>query len=141
MQHQQHVIKWSQQPYIRDKWPELRLLHHIPNERQCSPALGMQLKLAGVRRGVPDLHLPVPRGEYAALWLEMKTGTGVSSAEQEWWIRELNASGSFAEICHGWESAVRVIEWYMGLGDAGSSAVLVDRQNPRIEVEITPMEG
>ena len=30
-QHQAYVIKWSQQPSIRRQWPELALLHYIPN--------------------------------------------------------------------------------------------------------------
>lgn len=115
MQCQQAVFKWSQQPAIRERWPELKLLHHIPNERQCTPALGRQLKLAGVRRGVPDLHLPVPRGPYAGLWMEMKTEAGKTTSEQEWWVEQLNAAGNYAEICYGWQSAVRVIEWYMSL--------------------------
>jgi hypothetical protein len=115
-QHQQSLFKWSQQPHIRQKWPCLKLLHHIPNERQCTPAMGRQLKLAGVRAGVPDLHLAVARGPYHSLWIEMKSETGKTSPEQEWWIAELNAAGNFAEVCHGWESAARVLEWYLGLG-------------------------
>ena len=30
-QHQAMVMKWSQQPEIRSRWPELALLYHIPN--------------------------------------------------------------------------------------------------------------
>lgn len=114
--HQQAVIKWSEQASIRQKWPELKLLHHIPNERQCSPAQGRLLKLLGVRRGVPDLDLPVARGKYHGLRIEMKNEDGSASPDQDWWIGELQEQNYFAECCHGWRSAVRVIEWYMGLG-------------------------
>lgn len=113
-QHQIAVIKWSQQPDIRTKWPELKYLHHVPNERQCSPAAGRLLKLEGVRRGVPDLHLPVARRGYHGLYIEMKTEGGKASPEQDWWIEGLNAVGNYAEVCHGWERAVLVLEWYMG---------------------------
>ena len=47
-QHQINVIKWTQQPGIRRKYPELKLLYHIPNERKCSQIQGRQLKLQGV---------------------------------------------------------------------------------------------
>lgn len=114
-QHQANVIKWSQQPHIRSRWPELALLFHIPNERYCDPAKGRQLKLAGVRSGVPDLCLPVPSGRYHGLYIEMKTDTGRASQDQKWWIEHLNAAGYFAEVCHGWESAVAVLEWYLSL--------------------------
>lgn len=30
-QHQAMVMKWSRQPEIRSRWPELALLYHIPN--------------------------------------------------------------------------------------------------------------
>ena len=61
----------------------------------------------GVKKGVPDLCLPVARGRYHGLYIELKTPTG---------RERLNAEGCFAEICHGWESAAKVLAWYLGLG-------------------------
>jgi hypothetical protein len=115
LQHQIAVIKWSKQPAIRSKWPALKLLFHIPNERKCSEVTGKLLRLSGVKRGVPDLFLPVARGEYHGLFIEMKTEKGKTTPDQDWWITELSEQGYFAEVCHGWESAKRVIEWYMEL--------------------------
>lgn len=116
LQHQQAVIKWSKQPAIRQKWPLLKLLYHIPNERKCSEVMGRLLRLAGVKRGVPDLHLPVSRGEYHGLYIELKTEKGRTSQYQNWWITELTAQGYLVEVCHGWQSAVNVLEQYMKLG-------------------------
>lgn len=105
---------------MRERWPELKLLYHIPNERKCDPRQGKKLRLMGVRRGVPDLCLPVPRGGYHGLWIEMKTETGRATDDQKWWGERLTAQGYAWEVCHGWESATRVLEWYMSLsaGDA-----------------------
>jgi hypothetical protein len=64
-QHQAAVIKWSL--CVRGKYPELKLLYHVPNERKCSAVEGANLKRAGVKRGVPDLCLPVARGKYHGL--------------------------------------------------------------------------
>ena len=114
-QHQQAVFKWAAQPSIRSKWPELSMLHHIKNETTEGPRQVAVDKAGGVKKGVPDLHLPVARGRYHSLYIEMKTETGRTSPEQGWWIEHLNAEGNFAEVCHGWQSAVRVIEWYMTL--------------------------
>ena len=115
-QHQMAVIKWSQQPSIRQQWPELALLFHIPNERHCTPQQGRMLKLMGVKRGVPDLFLPVPRGRYHGLWIEMKTETGTATNDQKWWGDRLTAQGYLCYLCHGWDTAVRVLEWYMEQG-------------------------
>lgn len=118
-QHQMAVMKWTQQESIRRKWPELKLLFHIPNERYCTPQQGKNLQRMGVKRGVPDLFLPVPRGRYKGLWLEMKTERGTTTDDQEWWGRQLQGQGYMWEVCHGWESAVRVLEWYLSLVTAG----------------------
>jgi len=112
-QHQATVIKWSLS--VRGKYPELKLLFHIANERKCSVIEGANLKRAGVKPGVPDLCLPVARGKYHGLYVEMKTETGVESTDQIWWREELTAQGYFSEVCHGYLPAIKVLEWYLGL--------------------------
>ena len=69
--HQEAVIKWSQQPSIRSKWPELALLHHVKNETQGGARQVAMDKAMGVKKGVPDLCLPVPRGTYHGLYIEL----------------------------------------------------------------------
>jgi len=133
LQHQQAVIKWSQQPTIRAKYPELKLLYHIPNERYCSPAQGKQLKLAGVKRGVPDMDLPVARRGYNGLRIELKTEKGQVSRDQKWWIEQLKQQGYCVAVCRGWKQAVEVIEWY--LGDDSQA------KNPRGLRQKAEMEG
>lgn len=118
-QHQMAVIKWSQQASVRQKWPELKLLYHIPNERKCTPQQGRMLKLMGVKRGVPDLCLPVPRRRYCGLYIEVKTETGRSSDAQDWWGEQLLAQGYMWEVCHGYQSAIGVLEWYLSLPAEG----------------------
>lgn len=112
-QHQTAVIKWANLSLKR--YPELALLHHIPNGGSRNKLEAINLKRQGVKAGVPDLHLPVSRGEYHGLYIEMKTPTGKTSDHQIWWIEQLTEQGHFVEVCHGWQSAVRVIEWYMNL--------------------------
>ena len=116
-QHQANVIKWSQQPSIRSKWPELKMLFHIPNGGTRDAIEGRHLKQQGVKRGIPDLLLPVPRGCYHGLFIEMKTENGRASQEQIWWGEQLLKQGYFWEVCHGWMSAVRVLEWYLSLSE------------------------
>lgn len=112
-QHQAAVIKWSQQPTIRSRWPELALLHHIPNGGTRDPVEAKHLKQQGVKRGVPDLCLPVPRGGFHGLYIEMKTEQGRASEEQRWWGDQLTNQGYCWSVCRGWEIAVRVIEAYL----------------------------
>lgn len=114
-QHQAAIMKWSRQPEIRSRWPELALLYHIPNGGTRDAIEGRHLKQQGVKRGVPDLCLPAAKGRYHGLYLEMKTETGRPTAEQKWWGEQLLKQGYMWEVCHGWRSAVRVLELYLSL--------------------------
>lgn len=114
-QHQANVIRWSQQPSVRSRWPQLALLFHVPNGGTRDAVEGRHLKEQGVKSGVPDLCLPAASGRYHGLFIELKTDTGRASQAQEWWIERLSAGGYFAQVCRGWESAVRVLEWYLSL--------------------------
>ena len=116
-QHQAAVIKWSQEPSIRSQWPELALLFHIKNETIADAKQIAIDKRQGVKKGVPDLCLPIPRGRFHSLYIELKTESGRLSEEQRWWGECLTAQGNFWECCHGWESAVSVLEWYLSLSE------------------------
>lgn len=113
--HQQAVFKWAAQPSIRSRWPELALLHHIKNETTGGARQVAIDKASGVKKGAPDLCLPVARGEYHGLYIEMKNEDGAIRPEQDWWGQRLAEQGYFWEVCHGWASAVRVLEWYLTL--------------------------
>lgn len=113
-QEQINLIKWGQQPSIREQFPELALLFHIPNEREDKVQTAI-LKRMGVKRGVPDLCLPVPSGKYHGLFLEMKKGGGRASGDQLWWLEHLKANGYATAVCYGWEQASEVLKWYLSL--------------------------
>lgn len=116
-QHQRNVIVWSQ--IHRAEYPELALLFHIPNGGTRDEIEAKHLQSQGVRRGVPDLCLPVARRGYHSLWLEMKTLCGRVSDAQGWWKDKLTEQGACAVIAYGWKAAVRTLEWYLGGGGDG----------------------
>jgi hypothetical protein len=120
-QEQEFVFKWAAQPKVRERFPELKLLHHIPNGGKRDAIEAKHLKAQGVKAGVPDLCLPVARGPYHGLYIEMKTEKGRTRAEQRWWADELSKQGYVAAICRGWRAAVTTIEWYLALKGAGKS--------------------
>lgn len=115
---QQAVIRWSQQASVRKMFPQLALLYHIPNERKCTPQQGARLKRMGVKSGVPDLHLPVARGVYHGLYLEMKTEKGRVSANQMWWLERLRENGCCCVVCRCWEDAAHTLVTYLTEGRA-----------------------
>lgn len=109
---QQALFQWAEN--LTYLYPELELLHHIPNEGKRSKAYGAKLRKEGLKEGVPDVHLPVARGQYHSLYIEMKRRSdSVTSQPQRRWIRNLKKYGNAAYVCHGWEEAARVIEEYL----------------------------
>lgn len=95
-------------------WPELRLMYAIPNGSKRSKKTGADLKAEGVKAGVPDYCLPVPRGSYAGLYLELKRlAGGRVSPEQRDWLAALSEQGYRTEVAKGWEQAFAVLKDYL----------------------------
>ncbi len=116
-QEQASLMSWAQMQSWR--WPELALLFHIPNGGGRSKAEAGRFKAEGVKAGVPDLFLPVPRGEHHGLFIELKRQAGGRvSDEQKVWIAQLQAQGYRVEVCKGWEAAAEVLKDYLGPGKA-----------------------
>lgn len=99
------------------RWPELALLYAIPNFAgrlgRLTAKQGARLKAEGRKVGVPDICLPVARGRFHGLYIELKTHDGHASAEQKEWCMALRDEGYRAEIVHGWESARDLIVRYL----------------------------
>lgn len=109
---QSMVITWSQIAF--NKYPALGLLHAVPNGGKRDIVTASILKAEGVRPGVPDLCLPVPRGGYHGLYIEMKKiKGGTMSDDQKWWIEQLSAQGYRVEVCRGNVAAIKVLEDYL----------------------------
>lgn len=108
---QAEVIRWARMRQAAV--PELELLYHVPNGGKRGKFEACRLKAQGVRAGVPDLHLPIARGGYIGLWIEMKTATGRLSEDQRKIIAMLCAEGHRVEVCRSAADAVEVLEDYM----------------------------
>lgn len=94
--------------------PELKLLHHVPNEGKRSN--GPVMKAAGLKTGVPDLCLPVARREYHGLYIEMKYGSGKTTKTQEEFMSMLQKQGYKTAVAHGAEQAREIIRHYLARG-------------------------
>lgn len=109
---QMRLFQWAH--YARGSHPELRLLYAVPNGGARHKAVAAKLKAEGVRAGVPDVCLPVARGGFHGLYIELKRQRGTRpSAEQREWLAALMDAGYRATWCPGWEAARDVIETYL----------------------------
>ena len=114
-QEQTTLFQWA--AMMQGRIPELALLHSVPNGGSRNPIEARHLKEQGVKPGIPDVFLPVARGGYHGLYIEMKRRKGGRvSVEQKKMILALRDQGFRAEVCEGWEKARDVITEYMKEG-------------------------
>lgn len=112
---QERVINWTR-AYV-NKYPELYLLYHIPNGGSRNKPEAQNLKAQGVKAGVPDLCLPVARGNFHGLYIEMKYGKNKTTDKQRYWLAELKEQGYETAVCYGAEEAMDKIADYLGIAE------------------------
>lgn len=95
--------------------PELVWFHHIPNGGKRHRTVAGKLKAEGVKKGVHDYFLPVPRQGFHGLYIELKSLDGDESADQERFAEFVRAQGYRAEFVWGWEEAWSVLTDYLGI--------------------------
>lgn len=111
------LCRWWAMYAARMGIPE-RLLFAIPNGGRRDAVTGARLKAEGVRAGVPDMFLAVPRKNAPGLFLELKKAKGGQvSGSQKQMHHELAEAGYPVCVCRGWDQARRAIENYMSGGE------------------------
>lgn len=107
--HQVTLISWFDRTYI-----ELSgRLFAIPNGGLRAKSVAAKLSIEGVRKGVPDLFLPVSRSGFYGLFIELKSEKGRPTKEQNDWVLFLLAQGYMAKVCYGYQEAIDLISGYM----------------------------
>jgi len=112
LEEQAALIEWADKTVIDG----IRIgdyLIHIPNEGRRGPKAAKDAKRLGLRAGVPDLFLALPRGDHAGLWIEMKAAGGVETGVQNDWRNKLCSAGYKSSVCFGYDMAVRCITDYL----------------------------
>ena len=113
-----------------EQFPELRWMHHIPNggaradDAKGSAIRGARLKAEGVKEGIPDVFMPVPRGYWHGLYIEMKkpslrpkrVGSAGGLSEKQMEFRDFaHKQGYGWVVCYDWEEAWQMIVDYLSM--------------------------
>ena len=115
----QHELKEQQTLFeflalIESQEPMLKYMFHVPNGGHRHPVVAAKMKMAGVKRGVPDILFPIPFGQYAGLAIELKAGLNRTTNEQDEWLNVLANAKWQTHICYGWVDAAICIVKYIG---------------------------
>lgn len=90
-----------------------RLAYHIPNESKASIQRRITLARAGLKKGMPDIHIPVANEKYHSLFIEMKVKPNKASPHQVEMMCDLIAQGNYACICWSASEAIEVVAKYI----------------------------
>jgi hypothetical protein len=114
---QEQVFKWVYANQIRVQ--ELELCNASLNGVKVGPKTRNKLKGQGLRKGWPDIDLPVKRFPFSGLRIELKRVSGGRVSEEQKRIhRLLEQQGCKVVVCKGWRTAVTCMADYLGV-DSG----------------------
>ena len=106
------VIQWWRLAHTHYSVPEF-VLFAIPNGGARDAITGSRLKAEGVRRGIPDLMLAVPRVPLHGLYIEMKLPGNKLTGEQLLFREFVERNGYAHKTCYSSEEAIDAIKGYL----------------------------
>lgn len=133
--HQIALFMWAANPDNRIAYPELKWMFAIPNGGSRHKAEAGKFRAMGVKAGVLDILLPVKRGEWSGLFIEMKRPPkdgkreGRISSEQKLWRDFLLTQHYGVAVCVGWEAARNMILNYLNYGKEEDEKSGIQRDN------------
>lgn len=86
---------------------------HIPNEGKRTRFYGNRLKKMGMRPGVADLFIALPRNGYHGAWIELKSEKGVLSEEQRLFLEDMAELHYYTSVCYSIDEAIEEISAYV----------------------------
>lgn len=123
-EHEEQVALFAWAAAHEAQHPELAMLFSVPNGGERHPAVAAKMKAEGQKAGVPDVCLPVARGDasnggkvFHGLFVELKKSdhSNHATAAQKEWIDRLRGYGYSAVVCYGADEAIRTITHYLSL--------------------------
>ena len=110
--HQVALFMWA--AMVFNQWPELEVMFAIKNEEKSgSKIVGGAFKAGGVKKGVPDIFLPVAKKNCYGLFIEMKKPGQKARPEQVEFGNKLRLKGYGWCCCDSWEKARDVLIEYL----------------------------
>lgn len=118
---QQSFITWCNMKVLSGEYPELALIMSIPNGA-IQPRMRKRQIAEGMQVGAPDLFLPVARGGYHGLFVEVKSPDGRLSLQQVEMHRKLTAGKYFLAVCRNLADFIEVIRQYLTIAEDNDTA-------------------
>jgi hypothetical protein len=100
--------------FAANRYPDLAFVFHTPNGGARAKTTAARLKRLGARAGVPDVLVPIRRGDYSGIAIEMKYGKNHATVFQQRYLEHLRRNGWLTYIEYDWTVAGARILSYIG---------------------------
>ncbi len=107
---QAKVIAWARAN--ERNYPYLWMLHSSLNGVKMTKAQAVRAIAQGMKKGVADLFLPVKKGVYSGLYIEMRSEKGRTSIDQSKFLTAVSENDYLAHICYSAVEAIDKIKGY-----------------------------
>lgn len=111
--HQCALFEWARNPAVLASYPELHLLSSSLNGVALTKAQAGKAYAAGMLKGEHDIRLPIARGPYIGLTIEMKAGKGKPTSKQLEYGERMHAAGHKVYYFWDWIDARAAILLYL----------------------------
>lgn len=113
----EHALQVACLRWLHFTYPQV-LCYAIPNGAYKSHSAAISMKQEGLTSGIPDLHIPIARGGYHSLYIEMKNGkAGRLSDTQKAMIQKLQSLGNKVAVCRSLDDFIKEINQYFKYED------------------------
>lgn len=107
------LFAWARAHRTLEVYPDLCLLEGSMNGVPLSKLLAAKAKAAGMLKGAHDIRLPVRRGSFVGLSIELKVGNNKPTPEQLWYGEQLEKQGWRVCYCWGFEQTQKQLIDYL----------------------------
>lgn len=104
-------IEWVELSCLRH--PILKWMKHTPNGGKRPKGEAGKLKAMGVKKGYPDIDLPLSHGAWKGLAIELKSPTGRVSPDQQEWLDRLAADGWLVGVARTLDEFIAITNQYL----------------------------
>lgn len=113
LNHQILLFNWAN--VHSPKYPELSLLNASLNGVRLTMREALKAKASGMKKGYPDVFLPIAKQGRNGLFIEMKVGKNKCTIDQLRWHTKLQDQDYQVNVCYGFEDAKQTIINYLNL--------------------------
>lgn len=114
--------------YIKAKYPMV-LFTIAPSGMKLPISIAKRFKAMGYLAGTPDMLIFEPRKGFHALFLELKSAKGKLSDSQVFFLKSANERHYLAQVCFGYDEAIKTLEDYLG-GDKNGNRFSQEGRGP-----------